>query len=107
MNILVLERHLSYSCGAGFKPSLCFMIYRLFRLLASLSFTYYFLNISIFVGAAQCLGELYKHFGRRITSGLLETTIIATKLIKFHEVVHSIYISVYIIIFFIFLIIFF
>ncbi|XP_059452821.1 protein SWEETIE isoform X2 [Corylus avellana] len=36
-------------------------------------------------GAAQCLGELYKHFGRRITSGLLETTIIATKLIKFHE----------------------
>ncbi|KAG6716276.1 hypothetical protein I3842_04G041200 [Carya illinoinensis] len=36
-------------------------------------------------GAAQCLGELYKHFGRRITSGLLETTIIVTKLIKFHE----------------------
>jgi hypothetical protein len=36
-------------------------------------------------GAAQCLGELYKHFGRRITSGLLETTIIATKLIKFNE----------------------
>ncbi|KAF2313762.1 hypothetical protein GH714_013249 [Hevea brasiliensis] len=35
-------------------------------------------------GAAQCLGELYQHFGRRITSGLLETTIIATKL-KFHE----------------------
>ncbi|RDX79059.1 Protein SWEETIE [Mucuna pruriens] len=37
-------------------------------------------------GAAQCLGELYKHFGRRITSGLLETTIIATKLMKFSEV---------------------
>ncbi|EOY04218.1 HEAT repeat-containing protein, putative isoform 1 [Theobroma cacao] len=36
-------------------------------------------------GAAQCLGELYRHFGRRITSGLLETTIIATKLMKFHE----------------------
>ncbi|KAB1211177.1 HEAT repeat-containing protein 5B [Morella rubra] len=36
-------------------------------------------------GAAQCLGELYKHFGRRITSGLLETTMIATKLIKFYE----------------------
>lgn len=36
-------------------------------------------------GAAQCLGELYRHFGRRITSGLLETTNIATKLIKFHE----------------------
>ncbi|XP_048328605.2 protein SWEETIE isoform X2 [Ziziphus jujuba] len=36
-------------------------------------------------GAAQCLGELYRHFGRRITSGLLETTMIASKLIKFHE----------------------
>lgn len=36
-------------------------------------------------GAAQCLGELYKHFGRRITAGLFETTTIATKLIKFHE----------------------
>ncbi|XP_062009645.1 protein SWEETIE isoform X1 [Rosa rugosa] len=36
-------------------------------------------------GAAQCLGELYRYFGRRITSGLLETTMIATKLIKFHE----------------------
>ncbi|PPR92045.1 hypothetical protein GOBAR_AA28636 [Gossypium barbadense] len=36
-------------------------------------------------GAAQCLGKLYQHFGRRITSGLLETTIIATKLMKYHE----------------------
>ncbi|ESR44033.1 hypothetical protein CICLE_v10011943mg [Citrus x clementina] len=36
-------------------------------------------------GAAQCLGELYRQFGRRITSGLLETTIIATKLMKFNE----------------------
>ncbi|XP_044468488.1 protein SWEETIE isoform X3 [Mangifera indica] len=36
-------------------------------------------------GATQCLGELYRHFGRRITSGLLETTIIATKLMKFNE----------------------
>ncbi|KAA8530559.1 hypothetical protein F0562_005268 [Nyssa sinensis] len=36
-------------------------------------------------GAAQCLGELYRHFGRRITSGLLETTIIVTKLMKFNE----------------------
>ncbi|KAK7374934.1 hypothetical protein VNO80_08377 [Phaseolus coccineus] len=36
-------------------------------------------------GASQCLGELYKYFGRRITSGLLETTIIATKLMKFSE----------------------
>ncbi|KAF8399147.1 hypothetical protein HHK36_015012 [Tetracentron sinense] len=35
--------------------------------------------------AAQCLGELYRLFGRRITSGLLETTIIAAKLMKFHE----------------------
>ncbi|PSR87811.1 HEAT repeat-containing protein isoform 1 [Actinidia chinensis var. chinensis] len=37
------------------------------------------------VGAAQCLGELYHHFGRRITSGLLETTMIVTKLMKFNE----------------------
>ncbi|CAL0321677.1 unnamed protein product [Lupinus luteus] len=36
-------------------------------------------------GVAQCLGELYKHFGRRITSGLLETTTIAAKLLKFSE----------------------
>ncbi|CAK9150708.1 unnamed protein product [Ilex paraguariensis] len=36
-------------------------------------------------GAAQCLGELYRHFGRRITSGLLETTIIVAKLMKFNE----------------------
>ncbi|PIA63576.1 hypothetical protein AQUCO_00201132v1 [Aquilegia coerulea] len=37
-------------------------------------------------GAAQCLGELYRRFGRRITSGLLETTNIAAKLMKFQEV---------------------
>ncbi|XP_038985409.1 protein SWEETIE isoform X2 [Phoenix dactylifera] len=36
-------------------------------------------------GAAQCLGELYHLFGRRITSGLVETTSIAAKLMKFHE----------------------
>ncbi|XP_047310511.1 protein SWEETIE isoform X2 [Impatiens glandulifera] len=36
-------------------------------------------------GAAQCLGELYHHFGRRITSGLLETTNIVGKLMKFNE----------------------
>ncbi|KAK2359319.1 HEAT repeat-containing protein [Trifolium repens] len=36
-------------------------------------------------GAAQCLGELYKHFGRRITSGLLETMNIAAKLMRFNE----------------------
>ncbi|KAJ4707111.1 HEAT repeat-containing protein 5B-like [Melia azedarach] len=36
-------------------------------------------------GAAQCLGELYRHFGRKITSGLLETTMITTKLMKFSE----------------------
>ncbi|XP_027929548.1 protein SWEETIE isoform X2 [Vigna unguiculata] len=40
-------------------------------------------------GASQCLGELYKYFGRRITSGLLETTIIATKLMKFNEFVRQ------------------
>lgn len=39
------------------------------------------------IGAAQCLGELYRYFGRRITSGLFETTIIVTKLLKFNEVV--------------------
>ena len=37
-------------------------------------------------GAAQCLGELYRFFGRRITSGLAETTSIASKLMKSHEV---------------------
>ncbi|KAL1208787.1 Protein SWEETIE [Cardamine amara subsp. amara] len=36
-------------------------------------------------GAAQCLGELYRHFGRKITSGLFETTVIVTKLVRFHE----------------------
>ncbi|XP_026407842.1 protein SWEETIE-like isoform X1 [Papaver somniferum] len=36
-------------------------------------------------GASQCLGELYRNFGRRITSGLLETTNIAAKLIRFNE----------------------
>ncbi|CAA7023533.1 unnamed protein product [Microthlaspi erraticum] len=36
-------------------------------------------------GAAQCLGELYRHFGRKITSGLSETTVIVTKLVKFNE----------------------
>ncbi|CAI0547652.1 unnamed protein product [Linum tenue] len=36
-------------------------------------------------GAAQCLGELYRRFGRKITSGVLETTSIATKLMKYSE----------------------
>ncbi|CAO2817215.1 unnamed protein product [Amaranthus hypochondriacus] len=36
-------------------------------------------------GAAQCLGELYRLFGRRITSGFSETTSIASKLMKSHE----------------------
>ncbi|CAD5316514.1 unnamed protein product [Arabidopsis thaliana] len=36
-------------------------------------------------GAAQCLGELYRHFGKKITSGLFETTSIVTKLVKFNE----------------------
>ncbi|XP_061978756.1 protein SWEETIE isoform X3 [Populus nigra] len=36
-------------------------------------------------GAVRCLGELYQHFGRKITSGLPETTVIASKLMKFHE----------------------
>ncbi|GAB4832300.1 hypothetical protein Ancab_006311 [Ancistrocladus abbreviatus] len=36
-------------------------------------------------GAAQCLGELYRFFGRRVTSGLPETTSLALKLMKYHE----------------------
>ncbi|KAL6551852.1 hypothetical protein OROGR_008006 [Orobanche gracilis] len=36
-------------------------------------------------GAAQCLGELYRYFGRRIVSGLLETTSIVAKLLKYTE----------------------
>ncbi|KAL9269329.1 SWEETIE-like protein [Drosera capensis] len=36
-------------------------------------------------GVAQCLGELYRLFGRRITSGLLETTIITSKLMRYSE----------------------
>ncbi|KAL8123865.1 hypothetical protein AgCh_011749 [Apium graveolens] len=36
-------------------------------------------------GAAQCLGYLYRHFGRKITSGLLETTAIVTKLMRYNE----------------------
>ncbi|KAG9458284.1 hypothetical protein H6P81_002792 [Aristolochia fimbriata] len=42
-------------------------------------------EVLAFAGAAQCLGELYCFFGRRITSGLPETTNIAAKLMKFHE----------------------
>ncbi|KAJ4781926.1 HEAT repeat-containing protein [Rhynchospora pubera] len=36
-------------------------------------------------GAAQCLGELYRLFGRRITAGLVETTNIVSKLMKYSE----------------------
>ncbi|KAJ0962918.1 hypothetical protein J5N97_028040 [Dioscorea zingiberensis] len=36
-------------------------------------------------GVAQCLGELYRLFGRRITSGLSETIHIVAKLMKFNE----------------------
>ncbi|PWA87585.1 HEAT repeat-containing protein [Artemisia annua] len=36
-------------------------------------------------GAAQCLGELYRLFGKKITSGLLGTTSIVAKLMKFSE----------------------
>ncbi|WOK94226.1 HEAT repeat-containing protein 5B isoform X6 [Canna indica] len=36
-------------------------------------------------GVASCLGELYRLFGQRITSGLTETTNIAGKLMKFYE----------------------
>ncbi|XP_078176772.1 HEAT repeat-containing protein isoform X2 [Carex rostrata] len=36
-------------------------------------------------GAAQCLGELYRLFGRKITAGLVETTNIVSKLMKYSE----------------------
>ncbi|KAL9230110.1 hypothetical protein vseg_005500 [Gypsophila vaccaria] len=36
-------------------------------------------------GAAQCLGELYRLFGRKITSGFPETASIASKLMKYNE----------------------
>ncbi|XP_078444054.1 HEAT repeat-containing protein [Wolffia australiana] len=36
-------------------------------------------------GVAQCLGELYHVFGRRISSGLTETSSIVSKLMRFHE----------------------
>ncbi|XP_062179055.1 protein SWEETIE-like isoform X2 [Phragmites australis] len=36
-------------------------------------------------GAAQCLGEIYRLFGRKITSGLIETSSIVAKLMKYHE----------------------
>lgn len=35
--------------------------------------------------AAQCLEELYNFFGRKITSGLAETSSIVSKLMKSHE----------------------
>uniref|UniRef100_A0A7I4B135 Uncharacterized protein n=1 Tax=Physcomitrium patens TaxID=3218 RepID=A0A7I4B135_PHYPA len=38
------------------------------------------------IGAAQCLGALYKAFGDRITSGLVETSSIVGKLLKASEV---------------------
>ena len=38
-------------------------------------------------GVAQCLGEIYRLFGRKITAGLIETSSIVAKLMKYHEVV--------------------
>jgi len=38
------------------------------------------------IGAAQCLGALYRNFGERITSGLVETSSIVAKLLKSSEV---------------------
>uniref|UniRef100_A0A0D9WQP4 HEAT repeat-containing protein n=1 Tax=Leersia perrieri TaxID=77586 RepID=A0A0D9WQP4_9ORYZ len=37
-------------------------------------------------GAAQCLGEIYRLFGHKITAGLIETSNIVAKLMKYHEV---------------------
>ncbi|GJN34322.1 hypothetical protein PR202_gb22972 [Eleusine coracana subsp. coracana] len=36
-------------------------------------------------GAAQCLGEIYRLFGRKITAGLIETSSIVARLMKYHE----------------------
>lgn len=44
-------------------------------------------------GVAHCLGELYSLFGRRITSGLTETTSLAAKLMKFYEVLSVMHLS--------------
>ncbi|XP_057828164.2 protein SWEETIE isoform X1 [Cryptomeria japonica] len=39
-----------------------------------------------FIGAAQCLGNLYRSYGHKITSGLVETSNIVVKLMKYPEV---------------------
>lgn len=39
-----------------------------------------------YIGAAQCLGDLYRSYGRKITSGMVETSNIVTKMMKFPEV---------------------
>uniref|UniRef100_A0A0E0LC01 HEAT repeat-containing protein 5B n=1 Tax=Oryza punctata TaxID=4537 RepID=A0A0E0LC01_ORYPU len=36
-------------------------------------------------GVAQCLGEIYRLFGHKITAGLIETSNIVAKLMKYHE----------------------
>lgn len=72
-----------------FFYSISFLMISLVQLFTPCTFVVFYLHKfreHDFVGAAQCLGELYKHFGRRITSGLLETTVIAAKLLKFNEV---------------------
>ncbi|KAL6603995.1 hypothetical protein ACP70R_044356 [Stipagrostis hirtigluma subsp. patula] len=38
-----------------------------------------------YAGAAQCLGEIYRLFGHKITAGLIETSNIVAKLMKYHE----------------------
>ena len=46
-------------------------------------------NNNFLTGAAQCLGEIYHLFGRKITAGLIETSNIVGKLMKYHEVCAS------------------
>ncbi|XP_052159223.1 protein SWEETIE isoform X3 [Oryza glaberrima] len=38
-----------------------------------------------YAGVAQCLGEIYRLFGHKITAGLIETSNIVAKLMKYHE----------------------
>lgn len=46
-------------------------------------------------GAAQCLGDLYRSYGRKITSGMVETSNIVTKMMKFPEVMLSYFLASY------------
>ncbi|KAL6876470.1 hypothetical protein ACP4OV_013042 [Aristida adscensionis] len=46
-----------------------------------------------YAGAAQCLGEIYHLFGRKITAGLIETSSIVAKLMKYNELLPWVYLT--------------